>query len=90
MENEKSKKFRGIKLGIQIVVTTLVEIFVGAATNSVLHDVTGGKIAKLGAKAGGFLVGMYMGDKVSDYICDGFDQTLADIEEIESTVEEEE
>lgn len=88
MDN-KEKKFKGIRIGVRIIVTTLVEIFVGAATKSVLHDVDGGKAAKLGAKAGGFLVGMYVSDKVSDYICDGIDETIADIEEIEAGIDNE-
>lgn len=82
------KKYKGLRLGIRIAVTTLVELFVSAATKGILHDVEGGKAAKLGAKAGGFLVGMYMSDMVSDHICDGIEQTISDITEIENSIED--
>ena len=85
----KDKTFKGIKMGIRLVTTTLVEIFMGALTNSVISDVRGGKMAKLGAKAGGFLVGMYLGDEVANYICDDFDEALSDLEEIEARTESE-
>lgn len=83
-------KMKGLRTGIRIAVTALVEIFVGAATNSVLHEVQGGKIAKTCAKAGGFLVGMFVSDKVCDHICDSIDETMNSLKEIEGEVEEEE
>jgi len=75
---------------IRFVVGGLVEIFVGAVTNSVVSHVEGSKVAKLGAKAGGFLVGMMISDQVSDYICDSIDETVGELENLKEAIEEEE
>lgn len=86
---DKEKKLKGIRLGINIIVTTLVEMFTSAATKGLMHDVEGNKMAKLGARAGAFLTGLYVGDKVSDYICDNVDEMLSSYEEIEAEIREE-
>ena len=84
----KEKTMKQIKTCISLVSTFLVDMFIGAVTNSVMNGVKGGKMAKIGAKAGGFLVGMYIGDQVADHICDGFDKLLSDLEEVEEVVKE--
>lgn len=86
---KKEKTFKMIKTGVSLISTFLVDMFIGAVTNSVMNGVKGGKVAKIGAKAGGFLVGMYIGDQVADHLCDGFDDILKEIDDIEASVEEE-
>ena len=88
MDYNRGGKFKFIRLAISVAVTTLVEVFVGAATNGVMHNVDGGRLAKMSAKAGGFLVGMWLGGQVSDYVCDNIDNTLSDIDEIKEQLEE--
>jgi len=85
---KKEKTMKIIKTGVSLVSTFLVDMFIGAVTNSVMNGVKGGKAAKIGAKAGGFLVGMYIGDQVADHLCEGFDDLLKDLDEIETTIEE--
>lgn len=75
---------------IRFVVGGLVEIFIGAATNSIVSRVDGSKAAKLGAKAGGFLVGLMIGDQVSEYVCDTFDEAMDTIDEFRQAIDEEE
>ena len=77
-----------IKSIFKFAIGGLVEIFVGAVTNSVVGNVEGSKIAKAGAKAGGFLVGMMIGDQVSNYIWDEIDGTLEEVEKLKSAIEE--
>ena len=88
MMTKREKTMKIIKTGISIVSSFLVDMFVGAVTNSVMGGVKGGKAARIGAKAGGFLVGMYIGDQVADHICSGFDDLLEDIDQIEETAKE--
>lgn len=85
---KKEKTMKTIKTCVSLVSTFLVDMFIGAMTNSVMNGVKGGKMAKIGAKAGGFLVGMYIGDQVADHICGGFDELLADLEEVEEVARE--
>lgn len=85
----KEERVKTVKTIIRFVVGGLVEIFVGAATNSIIGRVDGSKAAKIGAKAGGFLVGMYVGDQVSDHICNGIDNTMKQLEELKEAIEEE-
>jgi len=86
-EEKRMKVIKGI---IKFAVGGLVEIFVGAVTNSVIGGVNGSRAAKLGAKAGGFLVGMYIGDQVSDYILKGVDYGMEQLEELKNAMDEEE
>lgn len=90
MKNEKNTGRDIAKSVIRFIVGGLVEIFVGAATNSVVSRVDGSKAAKIGAKAGGFLFGLMVSDQVSDYICDVFDETMDSIDEVKDVIEEEE
>ena len=75
-----------VKTVVRFVVGGLVELFIGAVTNSVIGRVEGSKAAKLGAKAGGFLVGMMIGDQVAEYICDEIDDTMGELEELKKTI----
>lgn len=87
------KKTTGMDIAkavIRFAVGGLVEIFIGAATNSIVSRVDGGRVAKLGAKAGGFLVGLMIGDQVSNYVCDTIDETMYEIEELKEAMDEEE
>lgn len=89
MKNEKNTGRDVAKSVIRFIVGGLVEIFVGAATNSVVSRVDGSKAAKIGAKAGGFLFGLMVSDQVSNYICDVFDETMDGIDEVKDAMEEE-
>lgn len=88
MINEK--QIKNVKTGIRVGVTILVDLFTGAVTNKVLAGTNGGKLKKLGAKAGGLLVSIYIGDQVADHICSGLDQLVADVQEIEKNEKKEE
>lgn len=89
-QNEKKEsKMKTIKSVIRFVVGGLVEVFIGAVTNSVVSRVDGSKAAKVGAKAGGFLVGLALADQVSNYICDEFDDTMNELDELKEAIEEE-
>lgn len=87
-KEKRESRMKYIKLGVKIAVCTLVEIFFGAVTNSVLGEVKGGKMAKFGAKAGGGLLGAYTGMKIGDYICDAIDELSEDIENVEESIGE--
>ena len=87
-KEKRESRMKYVKLGVKIAVGTLVEIFFGAVTNSVLGEVKGGKLAKLGAKAGGGILGAYAGVKIGDYICDEIDELTDDLEDIEETMRE--
>lgn len=86
---QKESRMKMIKGGIHFVVVGLVEMFIGAATRSVLSNVEGSKLSKLGAKAGGVLAGMYLGEMVADHICTTIDETMNDIEELKKQMEDE-
>ena len=85
---KKESRMKVIKTAIRFAVGGLVEIFVGAVTNNVVGGGEGSKIAKLGAKAGGFLVGMYIGDQVADHICESIDDTLEELDKLKDAMEE--
>lgn len=87
-KEKRESRMKYIKLGVKIAVGTLVEIFFGAVTNSVLGEVKGGKMAKFGAKAGGGILGAYAGVKIGEYICDEIDDLAADLDEIEENMGE--
>ena len=86
---DNKERLGKVKTVIRFVVGGLVEIFVGAVTNSVTSNIEGGKIAKLGAKAGGFLVGLMISDQVSDYICGEIDDTMEELDKLKEAIEEE-
>ena len=68
-----------IKLAIRFVTGGFVDAFAGAVTEHVISDINKGRLAKLGVKAGGFLVGMYAGDKISEYVVNEIDEITMDI-----------
>lgn len=77
MDKDKSKVVAGIKLGIRIITTMLVDTFFTAATSGIMNNTKGGgKIAKIGVKTGKILTGLFLGGQVSDYICDTFDDVM--------------
>ena len=88
MTEEKKSPMKYVKTAIRFAVGGLVEIFVGAVTNNVVGGVEGSKLAKLGAKAGGFLVGMYIGDQVAEHICDGVDDIVNEFNELKASMED--
>ena len=87
--NEKESRMDSVKTAIRFVVGGLVELFIGAVTNSVIENVDSSKPAKFGAKAGGFLVGLMVSDKVSDYVCETIDDAMETIDEAKKAIEEE-
>ena len=87
---KKGSRMKAVKTIIRFAVGGLVEIFVGAVTNNVVGGVEGSKIAKLGAKAGGFLVGMYIGDQVSEHISDQIASAMDELDALKAKIEEEE
>lgn len=78
-----------VKTIVRFVTIGLVDLFSSAAINHVVDPMNGPRIAKFGAKAGGFLVGTMVGDKVADYICDQFEETASAIEEAKESVKAE-
>lgn len=88
--NENKSKLDTVKTVVKFVVGSLVEIFIGAATSSVVDHIEGPKVAKLGAKAGGFLVGMMVADQVSDYVCGGIDDISNELDRVKAALDEEE
>ena len=87
-KEKRESRMKYIKLGVKIAVGTLVEIFFGAVTNSVLGEVKGGKLARFGAKTGGGILGAYAGIKIGEYICDEIDEFASDLEDIEESMRE--
>lgn len=87
-KEERKEKFERFKPYIQVGITGLVEFFTNAITNAVISHVDGGKLAKWGAKAGGALVGLMIGGQVSDYICDGIDGFMDDLDEFKMAIDE--
>ena len=74
---------------VRFGVIGLVALFVGAMTNNVVGGVKGIKLAKMGAKAGGFLVGVYIGKQVCDFACETIDGAAQKLEELKEAIEEE-
>lgn len=86
---QKENRIKTVKGIIRLAITGLVEAFVGAATNIVVSRTDNSRLARFGAKAGGFLVGMYLGEQVSDHICSSIDETMKDIEDLKNQIDEE-
>lgn len=79
----------GVKDVVSLAVTGLIELFTGAVINHVVGDTDGGRLAKFGAKAGGVLLGLWIGDKTSDYICEEIDKYYEIAKDIKESIEEE-
>lgn len=82
-------KFKTVKIIIKFVAVGLVELFTGAVISSVMNDVEGGKLPRLGAYAGAALVGSMVGNQVGDFLCDELDEFCDDIDELKSAIESE-
>lgn len=78
-----------IKIIVHFVVAGLVDMFSAAVISSAVDHVDGSKIAKLGAKAGGILVGAVVADKVGDYVCDQIDEISEEFAKIKEAANEE-
>lgn len=84
----KKERFEKAKPWIQVGITTIVEFFTSAVTNAVLDHTDGNKISRWGAKAGGAMVGLVIGDRVSEYVCDQVETFMDTLEEIKDTIDE--
>ena len=89
-KEKKEARMKTVKTVVRFIVGGLVEVFVGAVTNSVVSRVDGSKIAKVSAKAGGFLTGLMIANQVGDYVCNEIDETMEDLDELKEAIEEEE
>ena len=87
-KQERREKFEGIKPYIKFGITGLVELFTQAVSKSVMNHVDGGKLANFGAKIGASLVGLVVGDQVSEYVCNGIMDFADDLEEIKEAIDE--
>lgn len=86
-ENKSEERMKYVKIGVECAVGGLVEMFMTAFTKNLLGSVGGSKLARLGVKAGGFLLGMYIGGKVSESVCDSIETTMNMLEEIKAAME---
>ena len=85
---QREQRIKTIKSVIRFAAVGLVETFIGAVTTNVVNNVEGGRLAKFGAKAGGFLTGIYIGDTVADYICTGIDDMLSEVDDLKRSMED--
>lgn len=85
--NERKSHLGKFKPYIQLGITALVELFTEAVATNVMSHVEGGKLTKFGAKIGAGLVGLMIGDQVTDYVCDSFDNFMDDLDEVKETIE---
>ena len=83
-----TKTIETTKTVVKFGVIGLVALFVGAATNNIVDGVKAVKLAKIGAKAGGILLGIYAGKQVSDFACEFIDGAGEKLDEIKETIEE--
>lgn len=84
---EKNSRFEKFRPYIQLGITALVELFTEAVAANVMSHVEGGKMTKFGAKIGAGLVGLMIGDQVSDYVCDSLDEFMDGLEEVKESIE---
>lgn len=87
-KQERKEKFEKGKPFIQLAITGLVELFTGAVCNNVMSHVEGGKLFRWGAKIGAGLVGLMIGDKVSEYVCDGIEEFADNLDEFKQAIDE--
>ena len=80
-------KMKTVRMVVECTVGSLVEIFMTAVTKSVVGMVGGSKLAKLGVRAGGFLVGMWIGGQVSDHVCGTIEETMNMLEDVKKAIE---
>lgn len=67
-----------------------VSAFFSAVSASVVGSGKDKKLERCAAIAGGYLVGSYVGDKVTEYVCAGIDDIYAEYERLESETSDEE
>lgn len=88
-KQERKEKFQKARPYVQFGITIFIEAFTGAVSNAVLEHVEGNKLSRFGAWVGGGLVGLMVGDRVSEYVCDNVEQFIDNMEEIKQTIENE-
>lgn len=87
-KQERKEKFESFKPYIKLGITGLVELFTQAVSKSVMSHVDGGKIANFGARIGAGLVGLMLGDQVSEYVCDEITGFAESLEEVKDAIDE--
>lgn len=87
-KEERKEKLNKYKPYIQLGITAFVELFTGAVSNSVLKNVEGGKVSRFGAWIGGGLIGLKIGDEVSEYVFNNIEHFIDNMEEIKETIDE--
>lgn len=87
-KQERKERFQKFKPYIQVGITAIVELFTGAVSNFVTENVHGNKVTKLGVKMGGGLVGLMVGDKATDYVCDSIEAFIDNLEDIKDAIDE--
>lgn len=85
MEN-REKKINTVKKIAGWASKFCVSAFFSALSASVVgtSNGKGKKIERYAAMAGGYLVGSMVGDKVTEYVCNGIDEIYAEYERIEA------
>ncbi len=86
--NKKQSRLEKYKPYIQLGITGLVEIFTAAIGSHVIDHVEGGKFGKFGARLGGALIGLMIGGKTADYICDEMDDFIDDLEDFKEAIDQ--
>lgn len=76
-------KMSGVKMGIWFISSSLVDCFISAATCGLINNSSTSKLKRVGAKIGGFLVGTYIGDKISDYVLETVEGIFGEIQTIQ-------
>ena len=87
-KQERKERFQRFKPYIQVGITAIVELFTGAVSNFVTENVQGNKVTKLGVKMGGGLVGLMVGDKATNYVCDSIEAFIDNLEDIKDAIDE--
>lgn len=87
-KEQRREKFEGFKPFIQLGITGLVELFTQAVCTSVMSHVDGGKFANIGARVGAGLVGLMIGDQVSEYICDTAMEFADGLDDFKAAIDE--
>lgn len=87
-KQERREKFEFVRPYITLGITGLVELFTQAVCTGVMSHVDGGKLGNFGARLGAGLVGLMIGDQVSDYVCDGVMELADDLEEFKQAIDE--
>lgn len=88
-KNEKKEsRFERFKPYINVGVTGLIELFTHAVYTTVMGNVEGSKLAKFGARIGVSLIGLMVGDQVTDYLCDSADEFMDSLDEAKEAIEE--